>query len=169
MRGFDDSWLRDYRARTAGVSAHPAPSTVSNNRIEFTLPRPSLLMNELRKLYAVPNGYAYKRYRDALSAEIAVLVPDDPWRRPFDLVSVLVRRFSVGVPDVQGAIGGTKPLIDILQVRSARCPSGLGFIVGDDPEHMTLTVECERVSTRAEQRTLVTIERLARTEPVIVL
>lgn len=167
---WDDAWLRDYRARMVqGTPAHAA-SVATANMIAFTLPKPTLLLNQLRKLdrTSAP-GVGYKHYRDELSAEVAALVPDDPRRRPFTYAEITIVRYSVRLPDQDGCVASVKPILDILQPRSARHPSGLGIIVEDSPEHIRLTVRSEKVATRAEQRTLVTIERLARTEPVIVL
>lgn len=145
-----------------------SPASVATaNMIAFTLPKPILLMNEFRKLDRIPNGVGYKKYRDALSSEIASLVPSDPYRKPWRYAAVTVRRFSTGTPDVDAVC--VKGLLDVLQPRSGRHPSGLGLIFEDGPEFLTLTVECEKVSKRTEHRTLVTIERLSQTDPVIVL
>jgi hypothetical protein len=99
-----------------------------------------------------------REYKRALSTEIARQLPDNPYRKPFEKATVMIRRFSVKEPDYDNAVGGCKALVDCLLVRSETHPWGLGLIRDDSPKHMTSTIECERVKTLAEQRTLVMVE-----------
>jgi hypothetical protein len=184
MAGFDEAWLKAHQARMqtlrpsktaapsvveaapkqsrhkAGVRSDIGPPTLRPAKIYpagiiFTLSRPTRLLNvSIRQHWT-----ARKKYQAALSAEIASLVPDVTEPYPFERAVVTVTRHSIGTPDRDGFIGGLKPLIDCLLVRSARHPHGLGFIVDDDPEHLTLVANAVRCRTRGEQRTEVCIER----------
>lgn len=151
MQRFSESWLREYQAKRAAPVA-----VVSPGLIEFTLCRPTPLLNELIRMHWRARGV----YQRSISSEIACLVPDVPGRAPFVRACVSVIRYSVQDPDIDGLIGGLKLMIDTLLVRSDRHKDGLGFIVDDGPEHMTLDARPCRVSARKEQRTHVRIERL---------
>ena len=156
MHGFDESWLRDHQARMAQTKPSPAASVATANMIAFTLPKPTVLLNVLLRMHWADRT----KHARALSQEIAALIPNDPYRKPFRRAAVLIRRMSIKLPDYDNAVGGAKLICDCLLKRSPTHPNGLGLLVDDDPEHMALTVECERVATRAEQRTIVTIERI---------
>lgn len=149
---FSEAWLREYQAKRAAPIAAMSPALV-----EFTLCRPTPLLNELIRMHWRARGI----YQRSVSSEIARLVPDVPGRAPFVRARVSVVRHSVQEPDVDGLIGGLKLMIDTLLVRSDRHKDGLGFIVDDGPECMTLDARSCRVGTRKEQRTAVRIERLA--------
>lgn len=153
MTGFDEAWLREYKAKRA-AAATPVRSSAS---IEFTLCRPTPLLNQLIRMHWRARGI----YQRSISSEIARLVPDVPGRAPFPKARVTVIRYSVQDPDIDGLIGGLKLMIDTLLVRSERHKDGLGFIVDDSPDHMTLDARPCRVPTRKEQRTFVRIEPLS--------
>lgn len=152
MQGFSEAWLRDYQAKRG------APEVVSSPAlIEFTLSRPTPLLNELIRMHWRGRGI----YQRSISSEIARLVPGVPGRVPFAKAKVSVVRYSVQDPDIDGLIGGLKLMIDTLLVHSDRHKDGLGFITDDGPAHMTLDARPSRVGTRKEQRTFVRIDRLA--------
>jgi hypothetical protein len=152
MPGFSEAWLREYQAKRAAPIAVASPAL-----IEFTLCRPTPLLNELIRMHWRARGI----YQRSVSLEIARLVPDVPGRVPFARARVTVVRYSVQDPDIDGLIGGLKLMIDTLLVRSERHKDGLGFIVDDGPEHMTLDARPCRAAHRTEQKTIVRIERLA--------
>jgi hypothetical protein len=74
-----------------------------------------------------------------------------------------IERYSVGVPDFDGMVGGFKSLIDcLLPFHASRRPCGLGVIADDGPDVLVADYPPPfRARTRAEQRTVVTIEQLA--------
>lgn len=149
MAGFSEAWLRDYNARRAAVA--PVPT---GNVVRFTLCRPTPLLNQLIRMH----WRARMMLARSISAEVARLVPAAPARQPLEHACVTIVRYSVGIPDHDGLVGGCKLLIDTLLVLSKRHPNGLGFIVDDDPAHMTLVVRAERCANHKDQRTEVTIE-----------
>lgn len=153
---FDSAWLREHETKMAALKPPPAASVATPNLISFALSRPTLLANTVLRM----SWKDRMRHQRALSDEIASLVPHDPRRKPFQKAAVTIRRMSVGIPDHGAAHAGIKMLVDCLLVRSDRHPTGLGLCVDDDPAHMTLNVECERVMKRAEQRTVVLVEKL---------
>lgn len=148
MTGFDEAWLRSYNARRAA----DAP-VASKEAISFTLCRPTPLLNELIRMH----WRARMMLARSISAEIARLVQDVPSRQPFERAEVTIMRYSVGIPDQDGLIGGCKLHLDALLVRSERHPNGLGLIKDDDPSHLTLVVRSVRCATQKDQRTQVTI------------
>jgi hypothetical protein len=148
--GFTQAWLRQYQSKHQAAPLDTGPIT-------FTLSKPTLLLNQLVRMHWTARG----RYQRALAEEIASLVPHIPGRQPLQHAVVTVERRSVGIGDQDGVIGGLKPMIDCLLVRSTRHPTGLGLILDDDPAHMTLIVRAIRVQKRAEQCTVVRIEREA--------
>lgn len=101
-----------------------------------------------------------RKYRDQLASDAADLTRHLPAGKPFEKARVTITRYSTQVPDRDNLYGGVKHLVDCLVVRCDRHPTGLGFIVDDDPDRLTLDVQHVRCSKRAEQRTVVLIENL---------
>ena len=152
MQGFSESWLKEYQTKRSAQSALGKLFIV-----RFTLVRPTMLLNELLRMHFRDRA----RYADKLSAEIARLTRGLGADEPFAKATVTVERFSVAEPDHDGLVGGCKPLIDCLLVRSSRHPHGLGFIVDDSPAYLTLRASHVKSPTLKGQATTVTIEREA--------
>lgn len=150
FRGFNAAWLKEYQARNVGPVELP-------DVIGFTLERPTRLLNELLRMHHIERT----SYRESLSAQIAAATGHLPMNiEPMQRARVTITRYSVKLPDWDGLYGSAKPLVDCLLVRSAKHPSGLGFLVDDSPAHLDLIVRSERVPQRSKQRTVVLIERL---------
>jgi hypothetical protein len=153
---FTEKWLAEYQARMNGIKARPvqkagpppaAAAIVQPDVIEFTLSRPTPLLNRSLRIHWAQRS---KRQR-ALMVEIASLLPRG-FNQRFERAEVTITRYSVGVPDYDGMVGGAKSLID--------CLHRLGIIRNDDPEHMaTPKITSVRCATRAEQRTEVRVTR----------
>lgn len=76
------------------------------------------------------------RFRRSLARQIAVQL-GGAWRyRPYRFAHVNVYRHSAGEVDDDNLVASVKELLDVLQPLSARCPDGLGVILGDDPKHI---------------------------------
>jgi hypothetical protein len=79
--------------------------------------------------------------------------------QPMRKCRILIERHSSGKPDIDGAWGGAKLLLDTLVVPTRRNPHGLGVIANDDPD--CAQIELRTVKTnRAAQKTVVMIEEL---------
>jgi len=124
------------------------------NLLEFTLTKPTMTLNELRHMH----HHAYRRAQIALSWEISLKTIGRRPVAPFERARVTITRYSVGVPDRDGLIGGMKSLIDCFLPFSKRHPRGLGFIRDDHPGVMELCANGIKVAHRSEQRTTVLIE-----------
>ena len=159
---FSEAWLAAYQSKRAvdkGVER-------GNEALSFTLPdkvvyrlkgglgttNPVPLLNEWQRMHWARR----RKFQAALSAEIAKLIPHALGRQPWRAVTLTIVRYSVGTPDADAPV--VKGLVDSLLVRSDTHPFGLGMVVDDSPEHLTLTVTAQRCATRAEQRTEVTIQ-----------
>ena len=124
--------------------------------VTFTLRSLTPTINELRKMHFGE----YKRVREALAWTVRAALNDNGYfaQYPMKRALVTIERHSVGLPDEDNATGGVKPLVDCLVQPSASHPNGLGVIFDDNPICLMLMVKCVRVTTYAEQRTVVTIE-----------
>jgi hypothetical protein len=155
MNGFDEAWFQEHRAKMADYRQPRAVSIEPPSLIMFTLAKPTLLLNQVLRMHWTKQ----REYKRALSTEIARQLPDDPYRKPFEKATVMIRRFSAGVPDEDNLIGGVKHLVDCPLVRSGRHPWGLGLIRDDARLCLTLNVEAEKVR-RTEQRTVVVVSEV---------
>ena len=139
--------------------------------LTFELAEPTPLLNETLRMH----HRVRTRYRHKLAWEIRTATaghrPTEPLRR----ARVTVHRHSTGTPDRDGLYGGCKTLIDCLTTPRVernkrtgepivRNPSGLAFILDDNPNVLELVVHAVRCA-RAEQRTVVTIEDLGGLAP----
>lgn len=120
--------------------------------IFFTLDEPLPLLNVML------NWHWSRRRKEmkALAWEIRskVRLPSEPFQR----WEIFIKRYSVGVPDEEGANASSKFLIDCLVVCTKTNPFGLGVVFGDDPSSlMKREVIPVRVTKRGFQRTEVTI------------
>jgi hypothetical protein len=109
--------------------------------ISFTLGAPTKTLNELRGMH----HRVYAKHRAAVAQEVLALTVGKRPPQPFAKARLVVERHSAGRPDVDGLYGGLKPLLDVLQPYSKRCPNGLGIIANDAPgalELKLLTVIC---------------------------
>lgn len=154
MRGFSEAWLKDYIARHAVGAMDPL---TWREVIKLKIRRPTITLNELMRLHWRARG----KLAASISAELAAQIPPQ-WRgrRPMERASVTITRYSVAEPDYDGAVGGTKLAIDCLLPYSRRHPHGLGLVLDDSPQHMTMRVVTVLVPHRCEQRTEILIEPL---------
>lgn len=102
--------------------------------IEITIDVRTPLLNEWQRMH-----WARRR---RLAKDIAWRVklrlpigqhPDRPLKR----CSIEIERESTQAPDIDGMVGGLKPLLDALQPHSRRHPHGLGIIADDSPKCVT--------------------------------
>ena len=133
--------------------------------ITFTLPFAYDLLNvTLRQ-----NRWTATRAKNDMMRQVMAVANNLRPPQPFHKARVKIERHSVGVPDTDGAIGGVKRLLDVLTTPkqqnsktgriSVRNKRGLGFVVDDDPLHITLSVQCVKCK-RGEQKTVVTITEI---------
>lgn len=149
MRGFDESWLRDYRLRQA---MHPAPELHPPRQYSFNLKAPLLLPNRKKSLHwAVQSQLIH-----ALSQEVAQAIKQDV-SEPMKRAHIRVWRHGIREPDPDNLEASLKWLLDVLQPRSQRHPYGLGIIAGDDSEHCAYEIFHVQTKTRVEQKTKVHI------------
>lgn len=149
MQGFDEAWLAEYQAKLK-----PALRPVEAGPIQFTLKEPFRLLNVLLRMH----WRARANYNRKIAAEAGKLTAHRLGAPPLERARVLIERYSVQEPDQDGLVGGAKPVIDALLVRSSKHPHGLGFIVDDSPTHLTLDVRHVKALTLKGQGTLVRIE-----------
>lgn len=150
MKGFNESWLREFQKRQA---QHTAPEPPKPPGVySFTLKAPLLLPNRKKNLH----WSAQTQLIHALSQEVAQVIGPGP-SEPIAKAHIRVFRYGIQEPDHDNIIGSLKGLLDVLQPRSHRHPYGLGIIAGDDPEHLTSEIHHIQVKARAEQRTSVKI------------
>lgn len=150
MRGFDEAWLKDHLAKRRTERAMPS------GPVSFTLRAPFKLLNQTLKMHFGARG----KYAASLSSEIASQTAHHEGQAPMSRARVTIERHSCAEPDQDGLVGGAKPLIDCLIVRSKVHPRGLGFILDDRPACLELIVRHVKAK-KAEQRTTVLIEPLA--------
>ena len=137
--------------------------------ITFALHAPFPLLNKQLRMH-----YRTRKNRQRqLMHEIAEQTRGRRPVQPVPFALIRVERYSVGTPDLDGLYGGVKALLDCLTTpratkprtvfgkASVRNPMGLSFVVDDDPAHILLEVVHVK-ATRALQRTVVTIEEVAR-------
>lgn len=102
-----------------------------------------------------------RKFQQALAWEVRILlkgrIPAAPLRR----ARMTITRYSRGVPDHDGLVGGCKPLLDVLQPQSRRHKVGLGVIVDDAPGCLTVTYVSAKPARGEAPRTEITIEPLA--------
>lgn len=140
--------------------------------IHFELPKPFPLLNRQMRKHWGQRAKEQAALAWEVRAAIAGPLPPQPWAK----AKLRIERHSIGEPDRDGLYGGCKSLVDILcwQGNPVRVkgrdgkpdkirlphPSGLGIIRDDNPRCLSLDVVAVRVSKRAYQRTVVTIERV---------
>lgn len=125
------------------------------NELFFTLGSPTKTLNEIRSMH----HFTYAKHRAALALEVAALTVGKRPSEPFTRARITIERHSAGSPDVDGLYGGLKPLLDVLQPRSKRCPNGLGIIANDSPR--ALEVRLSPVACpRGRGKTVVTISEV---------
>lgn len=153
MKGFDESWYREYQRRQAQHTAPEPPKPPGE--YSFTLKAPLLLPNRKKNLHWA----AQSNLINALSQEVAQIIGPGP-QEPIAKAHIRVLRYGLKAPDRDNLHASLKWLLDVLQPRSPRHPYGLGIIAGDDPEHLTHEIHHVQVKARAEQRTVVKILEL---------
>jgi hypothetical protein len=127
-----------------------------SDEISFTLGAPTKTLNELRHMH----HRVYAQHRAALALEVSALTVGRRPVVPFERARVVIERHSVGAPDEDGLIGGTKPLLDVLQTFHTKTrPSGLGIIASDAPGCLTLEVRAVKAA-RGAGKTVVTITEM---------
>lgn len=126
--------------------------------ISFTLPSITPLTNLIKNMHSAE----YKKLRDTLCLDIRVAAGHLIPREPIEFAELSIIRSSTHMPDIDGLIGGLKPLIDCLicfHPRSA--PSGLGFIRDDSCARLWIAPPIARkVSARSDVCTLINIRAL---------
>ena len=151
--GFDESWLADYQRRQATGFVPVLP-----DRFGFTIHKLTSTLNEWQRMHWANRSKHVKSWSHDIAAVTAHLLTG---AKPLERARVTITRHGLKEPDTDGLYGGIKPLVDCLLPRSDRHPHGLGFVVDDSPQHMELIATSERVGKRADQRTVVLIERVA--------
>lgn len=107
--------------------------------IEITLPVRTPLLNQTARMH-----WAKRRKLGRAMAWEIRKAAGHPDGDPFPLCTVHIRWFTSRgrLPDRDGIIGGFKPVLDALVMRSGANPYGLGFIVDDGPAHV-LKIEAD--------------------------
>ena len=124
--------------------------------IEMTIPVVTKTLNETMRMH----WRVRRRYQKDL-AWLVYLAAPRPIPKTLRRASVRIERHSLGTPDYDGLIGGTKCLVDCLLPQSARHKEGLGFVADDSPDAMHLDVVAIKVSKHADQKTVIRIEEIA--------
>ncbi len=105
---------------------------------DITIPLRTPTLNEmLRKHW---------RQRKKILAEIAwhVRALAGPSPGLVDQAIIQIHRYTPRQLDPDGLTAIAKPILDVLQPASLRHPLGLGWIAGDDPAHLSLSVTTVR-------------------------
>lgn len=151
MKGFDESWLRDYQKRQVRQAEPPAQP----REYVFRLKHPLLLPNRKKNLH----WGTVSQLIHELSQEVAQVIGQGP-AEPLSKAHITVFRHGIQEPDKDNLTASLKWLLDVLQPRSKKHPYGLGIIAGDDPAHLTHEIFHIQCKTRAEQRTVVNIREV---------
>lgn len=126
--------------------------------VRFELPAPTPLLNvTLRQHWSARRGKGL-----AMAWAVKVALGTQRPAAPFARASLRIERYSVGLPDYDGMVGGFKALIDcLLPWHERRRPYGLGVIADDNPSVLVSDYPppCQ-VRRRADQRTVVVIQEL---------
>jgi len=152
MKGFDESWYREYQRRQAD---HTAPEPPRTGEYIFRLNKPLMLPNRKKGLHWAEQS----KLIHALSQEVAQIIGPGP-TQPIQKAHITVWRYGIRECDADNLTASLKPLLDVLQPRSQRHPYGLGIIAGDDPAHLTHEIFHVQCKARAEQRTVVNIREI---------
>lgn len=151
MTAFDEAWLREHQGRMAKAKRQLPAS------FGFTLPYILKAPNVMLRMHWAKRS----KYVKELSAAVDRLTTDLPiGAPPLETALVTVTRYCLTELDTDAIAASCKSLLDVLQPRSERHPHGLGFIVNDNPLHLSLIARQLKVTKRAEQRTVVLIERV---------
>jgi len=118
----------------------------------FRLAKPTLTLNRLLRM----RHWRRTQYARDLAIELRSTYRSPP-PAPLEKARVVIRRHAIQAPDYDGLVGGCKPLIDCLLVRSDRHPHGLGFIVDDSIDRLRLVAQHVQATSQAEQCTEVEI------------
>ena len=117
--------------------------------IMFTLPQPTLLQNVWDRMHFT----ARKSHMKTLATQIRAQVRPPP--EPIAKCTILVIRHSAMEPDYTNAVGGLKPLLDVLcapgqpnKLGHCKHPCGLGFIADDAPSCIIGPVEVQHVKCK---------------------
>ena len=121
-------------------------------KIEFVLPFALKSLNKRQRLH----WSTLSRERKLLAQEVMAALGGPRYypRPPIRRVRLTVRRSSYRLLDTVNLWGSAKDLEDVLCVKSATHPAGLGIIEDDDQDHCELIVKQER----GKPQTRVTIE-----------
>lgn len=150
---YDEAWLLEHQAKMAGLkSLPPLP-----DRIEFSLP----FLLKLPRVTMGRHWSAGAAYRKKLAPLVEAAIR--PWlgHAPMKKAKVTVTRVSTRWPpcDYDNNVTSTKPLIDLLLVRSKTHPHSFGLLEDDDPDRLMRIISAERCTRIREQHTEVIIER----------
>lgn len=122
------------------------------NRIEFTIPVASPLLNEWQRMHW------QKRRRTCIEMAWQVRAAIGQWNRePIQSCCIYIERYSTHTPDWDGLYGGLKPLLDALVKNTPRNPHGLGIIEDDSPTVVRKLIAVPMKGRRNAQKTTVRI------------
>lgn len=109
------------------------------SKIRFAIDETLPTLNVLLRLHWSKRQRIARRVQQLVWVELRKqgLLPMVPMQR----ARIQVRRFSSNEPDPDGMPSTAKLLLDVLQPMSKRHPLGLGVIVNDDSDSITLHVE----------------------------
>jgi hypothetical protein len=120
--------------------------------IDITLPFRTPTFGELLRMH----HRVRKKWMIRIAWEIKIAARQP--NKPFNKARVTIHRYTTGTLDDDGLKGISKGILDVLQPCSRRHPLGLGYIEGDDPEHLELFVYTVKSTAKA---TRIVIEELA--------
>lgn len=122
----------------------------------FTLPEPTILLNEWQRLHWSKR----RKHNEQLAWAVRIALQQAGYRpgAPIPMCRIAVTRVSLMLPDWDGLYGGLKPLLDTLVPYSKRNPHGLWVIADDNPRVIVdLQARPALTKARARQRTEVVI------------
>lgn len=114
--------------------------------IDFHIPIRTPTFNELLRMH-----FTRRKKELKLIAWHVRVAAGAPPAQPFKRARVTIHRYTPRALDEDGKGGIAKGILDVLQPCSRKHPLGLGYIAGDDPEHLELAVlivKSMKVATR---------------------
>lgn len=112
---------------------------------DITIPIRTPTLNQLLRMHFRAKARSLK----AIAWEIRALAI--PPASPIQRARVTIHRYTPRSLDADGLSSVAKGILDVLQPCSKRHPLGMGFITGDDPDHLelvVLTVKSSAAATR---------------------
>lgn len=153
MTGFDEVWLAEYKNKMAAIRGTP-PRLIDH--IAFSVPFTTPLLNVTQRTH----WSSLLRIRKLWSSRIAQVTEHCRGMVAMQRAHVLITRYSIKIPDHDNLVGGAKCCVDMLLIKSETHPNGLGILIDDAPDHLTVDYQSVRVGKVAEQRTEFVITRM---------